>query len=163
MKFRTIFILMLGILTVGMQGIACSPEENPLASDFVLTTLEGDTIRLSDYRGKVVIIDIWDTWCPPCRKGIPEFIEMFNTYRKKGFVVLGLALGQRGIDKVRSFAVEYKMDYPVAVLDQKVLDDYGPIRGIPTAFLIDREGRIVKKYVGYRPKQEFENDIESIL
>ena len=97
------------------------------------------------------------------RKGIPEFIEMYDHYREKGFIVLGLALGQRGIDKVRSFAIEYKMNYPVAVLNQKILEDYGPIRGIPTAFLVDKEGRIVKKYVGYRPKAEFEKDIESLL
>lgn len=163
MKMRTVAVVLLGVLTMGISGLAYTPEDKPVASDFILTTIEGDTIRLSDYRGKVVILDIWDTWCPPCRKGIPEFIEMFDEYRKKGLMILGLALGQRGIDKVRSFIQEYKMTYPVAVLNQEILNAYGPISGIPTAFLIDKEGRIVKKYVGYRPKNVFEGDFKPLL
>ena len=138
-------------------------EENNKAPDFTLTTITGDTINFSDYKGKVVIIDFWDTWCPPCQRGIPDFIELYKQHKDNGFAMIGLAFGRQGEEKVKAFAEEYKINYPVAIPNPSLIEAFGEIRSIPTAFLIDQEGNIVKKYVGLRPKTEFENDIGKLL
>jgi len=134
-----------------------------LAPDFSLKDINGKTITLSDYRGKVVIIDFWDTWCPPCRRGIPAFIELYNDYKDKGLVIIGLAFGREGEQKVKDFAKEYGMNYPVAVATRQVGEAYGPIRSIPTAFIISKKGEAMKRYIGLRPKSEFEHDIQYLL
>ena len=131
--------------------------------DFTVVDVAGDTIRLSDFAGKVVILDIWDTWCPPCRMEIPDFIKLYSEYKTKGFQMIGLAVGQQGIGAVRSFIENYGINYPVAIAPRSVLMDYGPIRGIPTTFVLDKRGKIVKKYVGYRQREVFENDILTLL
>jgi len=133
------------------------------APDFTVTTIKGEEITLSDLKGKVVIIDFWDTWCPPCRKGIPDFIELYREYNDSGFVMIGLAFGRQGIEKVKEFAEEYNINYPVAIADPSLVNSFGQIRSIPTAFLIDQKGNIVNKYIGLRPKDVFENDIIKLL
>lgn len=138
-------------------------DSHPVAPGFVLVDLKGDTVRLADLRGKMVILNFWDTWCGPCRMEIPDFIELYDAYKDKGFMMIGVAGGRLGVENVRQFVEDQGMNYPVVMLTQTLLDDYGPINGIPTTFVIDREGRIVKKYVGYRPKQVFQEDIQTLL
>jgi len=133
------------------------------APDFTLTDIHGKTVKLSDYRGKVVILDFWDTWCPPCRRGIPDFIKLYNTYKDSGLVIIGLAFGREGEQKVKDFAEEFGMNYPVVVATREVGEAYGPIRSIPTAFIINKKGEAVKRYIGLRPKSEFENDVRYLL
>lgn len=165
---KRIAILMISmIMVMGCQGQSetGSQEEDttPQAPEFALVDVNGDTLRLSDYQNNVVIVDIWDTWCGPCKMEIPDFIQLQDTYGKQGFVVLGLAIGQEGIEKVRSFIRDYKINYPVAIINQKVLDDYGPVQGIPTTFVLNRKHQIIKRYVGYREKKIFEDDIQALL
>jgi len=135
----------------------------PKAAEFVLQSVKGDTVRLSDFRGKVLILDIWDTWCPPCRMEIPDFVQLNNQYKEEGFSIIGIALGQEGKEKVQSFIQEYHIPYPVALANKQVLKDYGPISGIPTTFVINKKGEIVKTYIGFKPKETFENDIKFLL
>ena len=113
-------------------------------------------IDMNDYKGKVIILDFWATWCPPCKAEIPFFIELQNQYGKDGLVILGAAIDDQ--NKVRTFYRQYKINYPVGMADNAMQKAYGWIRGFPTTFVIDREGNIVRKYVGFRPKQVFEND-----
>jgi cytochrome c biogenesis protein CcmG/thiol:disulfide interchange protein DsbE len=105
--------------------------EAPLAPDFTLKNVAGGTLTLSDYKGKVVILDFWDTWCPPCKKEIPGFIELQNKYGDKGLVVIGAAFGRYGEKAVADFAKEWKMNYPVVIADQMVNNNYGGIQSIP--------------------------------
>jgi len=135
----------------------------PAAGSFELTDLEGNTLTLENYRGKVIILDFWDTWCPPCRKEIPDFIALQDEYGSEGFVVIGVAFGREGVEKVKAFAEEMGINYPVAVATEEIMKSYGPIQAIPTTFILDKNGRIYQKYTGYREKSVFRNDILKLL
>jgi cytochrome c biogenesis protein CcmG/thiol:disulfide interchange protein DsbE len=137
-------------------------KEDASGIQLTLDSVDGTKISLSDYKGKVVLIDVWDTWCPPCKKGIPEFIELYKEYKDKGVVILGIAGGRYGLDAVKQFVKEYGINYPIAMISQEVLETLGNIQSIPTAFLLDRDHKIVNKYVGYRSKSVFATDLEKV-
>jgi thiol-disulfide isomerase/thioredoxin len=135
------------------------------APDFTMIDVStGKTFRLSEQRGKVVLIDFWATWCGPCRMAIPHLIELQKEYRKRGLQVVGVSLDQQGPAVVKPFYEQWKMNYAVVVDDQGMIArDYGGIRSIPTALLLDKHGRILTGFVGYRPKQEYEQAIKAAL
>lgn len=140
-----------------------SESEVPMAPDFSLQDLEGNTVKLSDYRGKVVFVNFWATWCPPCRAEIPAFVELVEKY-KDDFIVLGVTLDQpKDIPKVPPFAESYNINYPILLADSKIVGAYGGIRNIPTTFVVDKEGYAVTRIVGSRPKEEFESIIKNAL
>jgi cytochrome c biogenesis protein CcmG/thiol:disulfide interchange protein DsbE len=142
-------------------------KEHPQAPDFVLKDLEGNDVQLSDYKGKVVVLDFWATWCPPCRKGIPDFVEMQKEYGEDKFVVIGINLDQGSesevVPMVAEFAEEYDINYPVVIHNQEVIYAYGGIRSIPTTFVLDKEGRVRQGVQGWRPKEFFTNIIDPLL
>jgi peroxiredoxin len=129
------------------------------APDFSLTTLEGETLTLSDLKGQVVLLDFWATWCPPCREEIPGFIALQEKYGDRGLTVVGISVDDAGRETVAAFVEKNKMNYPIVMSDGKVEEAYGPIMGIPTTFLIEQRGRIVGKYVGYHDREVFEREI----
>ncbi len=133
------------------------------AYNFSLVTMDGKKVSLADFKGKALIVDVWDTWCPPCRAEIPHFVELYDKYKEKGLEILGVAGGREGADAVKRFIRDYGIQYPNAIATQEFVDGFGGIYSIPTTFVIDKKGNIVQKYVGLRPKQVFENDIKSIL
>ena len=133
------------------------------APDFTLKDLDANNVSLSDFKGKVVILDFWDTWCPPCIKGIPDFIELYDQYKDKGFAMVGIALGQEGLDAVKKFVQRFKINYPVVMSDSNVRKAYGGIPSLPTTFVIDSKGNIRKEYVGYIKKTVFESDLKTLL
>lgn len=133
------------------------------ARDFTLTSIDGKIIKLSDYKGKVLILDFWATWCPPCRAEIPDFVALQDQYGKKGLQIVGISVDQGGAAVVKPFAKENNINYPILLTDGKVEAAYGGIRGIPTTFVIDREGNIRNKYVGFTAKGVFEKDIVALL
>lgn len=133
------------------------------APDFTLVNIEGKNVSLSDYKGKVVIIDFWATWCAPCRKGIPDLIELQKKYKKK-VAVIGISLdGANTKAGVPDFVNKMGINYPVVYFNDKVLSDYGGINAIPTTFIIDKKGNIVKKLVGLYPKNTFEQQLDELL
>jgi peroxiredoxin len=135
-------------------------DEKPMAPDFALKGLDGKTVKLSDFKGKVVILDFWATWCPPCKAEIPGFIDLYKTYKDKGLVVIGAALDEE--KKVRDFVKKYGVNYPVVLGDQETAQAYGGIRGIPTTFIIDRTGHIAGQHVGYREMEVFVKEFENL-
>jgi thiol-disulfide isomerase/thioredoxin len=135
---------------------------HPAAPEFSLTSLEGQSIDLKDYRGKVVLLDFWATWCGPCRMEIPGFVALQKKYADQGFRVIGVSMDD-GPSPVRDFYKEFNMDYPVVMANNKVGMLYGGIYGLPTSFLIGRDGRIYAKHVGATDVSVFEEEIKELL
>lgn len=132
------------------------------APDFSLTDLTGGKLNLADYKGKVVMVDFWATWCGPCRIEIPEFVDLQNRYRSQGFSVIGISVDDSA-DPVRDFYHQFKMNYPVALGDNKLQELYGVNFGLPTTLLIGRDGRIYAKHVGATDISVFEGEIKELL
>lgn len=133
------------------------------APDFDLKDVDGKAVRLSDYRGKVVLLDFWATWCGPCKMEIPWFMEFERKYKDRGFAVLGLSMDDDGWQSVKPFIKEMGMNYRVMIADDRTGDLYGGIEALPTAFLIDRQGRIAVQHVGVSSRRDFEDGIEKLL
>jgi len=137
------------------------PESRKLAFDFALNSLDGKKVKLSDYKGKIVIVDFWATWCAPCRKGIPDLIELQNEF--KDVQVIGISVDQNPMEVVPDFVKEFKINYPILISDPNVLQQYGGIEAIPTSFVISKDGKIINKYVGLYPKSTYEKIIREEL
>lgn len=162
---RVVWIGMMAGIAVAM-GCGASPGAagpRAPAADFTVTDLGGKIFQLSALKGKVVLIDFWATWCPPCREEIPHFKELYAAYGGKGLEIIGLALDPGGVADVAPFVREQQIPYPIAMGTPALVQAYGGIRGIPTTFLVDKQGRIAKKYVGYHGKEVFEGEIRTLL
>ncbi len=132
------------------------------APDFTLTDLSGSKLSLSAYRGKVVLLDFWATWCAPCKEEIPHFVDMQNRYGPRGLQIIGVSMDDD--DKpVREFQQQFKMNYPVAVGTTQLAGQYGGVLGLPITFVVDREGRIVSRHIGQTNAEVFEAEIQKLL
>ncbi len=154
------------VLTSLILLIGCSVAQDAVmkkAPDFSLQDINGKTVRLSDYSGKVIILNFFATWCPPCREEIPDFIELVNTIDKGRFAIIGISVEKGDEGTVRKFAAVKKINYPVLVDDGFVSKAYGSVSSIPTTFIIDRNGNIAEKIIGSRTKTEFEGKIKPLL
>jgi peroxiredoxin len=133
-----------------------------IAPDFSLPDLSGRQIQLSAYRGKVVLLDFWATWCEPCRQEIPHFVDLQNKYGSQGFQTIGVSMDD-GPEPVRDFYQQFKMNYPVVMGNAKIGEFYGGVLGLPIAFLIGRDGRIHFKHIGATGNAVFEKEVVSLL
>jgi peroxiredoxin len=145
-------------------AVACDADAPMANLSFTLQDMNGKSVSLSAYKGKVLLVDFWATWCGPCKIEIPGFVELYDKYRAQGFEMVGM-LVEDEIAKARPFAEQFKMNYPVldATAREDVQEAFGPLWGLPTAFLIDRSGRICKKHSGFSPKEHFEQEITALL
>ncbi|MFB3920818.1 MAG: TlpA family protein disulfide reductase [Terriglobia bacterium] len=141
---------------------ARAAANRPMAPDFSLIDMNGRKIALADYKGKVVLLDFWATWCGPCRIEIPGFIKLQERYRDQGLVILGVYIDDNA-ESVREFYSEFKMNYAVAAGDSKIVELFGGIVGLPTTFLIGRDGRIYSKHSGATDVSVFEEEIKELL
>lgn len=133
------------------------------APDFSLPTTDGKILKLSNLKGKVVIIDFWATWCPPCRKGIPDLIELKKKYGGKGLEIVGVSVDAETKNQVVPFIKDHGINYPVVYGNQNVSELYGGIEAIPTTFIIDKQGKIVASYQGLMPALTYENHVRKLL
>jgi len=129
------------------------------APDFTLTRLNGKKFTLSDHLGKVIVLNIWATWCPPCRHEIPDFVQLQKEFKNKGVLFVGVSVDKKGPSVVKPFAKEHHMNYPVMVDNGTVSKEYGPIKYIPTTFVIGRDGYLK----GYQPGMLTKNALKPVL
>ena len=142
----------------------CTAKPKTAPLDFVVKDMNGADVKLADYKGKVVMLNFWATWCGPCKVEIPMFTELQTKYKDQGLAFLGISVDDAP-EQLRPFAQEYRMNYPVLVGDGRddVQNAFGPMFGIPVTLLIARDGTICTRYLGPRPKERFERDIKALL
>ncbi len=133
-----------------------------VAAPFSLTEIDGKPVNLASYKGKVVLLDFWATWCVPCQSEIPHFVEFQNNYAAQGFQVVGISMDD-GPDPVRTFYRQYKMNYPVAMGSTELAQSYGGILGLPVTFLIDRNGHVAANYRGQTDTAVIQQRLEALL
>ena len=162
------FILILGVVGALVAGCGKQPETGSeigsLAPDFDLERIDGGRLVLSELRGKAVLVDFWDTWCPPCKKALPHLQELSVEYADD-LVVVGVAMGREGEGKVRKFTQDYGLTFEMVMLgnNRKLISDYGGIQSIPTTFLIDEEGIIQDIWVGGFGKAVYEKAVQTVI
>ncbi len=128
-----------------------------------LTGLDGKEIGRDALKGKVVVVDFWATWCPPCVHEIPGYVNLQKKYADRGLVIVGLSVDQQGAAVVTPFALKQKINYPLALATEEIVNAFGGIEGIPTTFLIDREGNIRHKKVGSMDEADYEKLLAPLL
>jgi peroxiredoxin len=133
------------------------------APDFELTSLDGKRVKLSDFRGKAVVLNFWATWCPPCKVEMPWFVEFQKQHEKDGLVILGIAMDDSEPQKIAQFTSEMGVNYPVLLGTDKVSEQYGNVEFLPTTFYVDRHGKIFGKAAGLIDRSEIQHDIEHML
>ncbi|MDE3198186.1 MAG: TlpA family protein disulfide reductase [Acidobacteriota bacterium] len=133
------------------------------APDFELKDAQGKTVKLSDYKGKVVLLDFWATWCGPCGIEIPWFTEFQRKYKDRGFEVLGVSMDDDGWKAVSPFVAQNKINYRIVLGNDATGDQYGGVEALPTTFVIDRDGKIASIHVGLTSKKDFSDAIEKLL
>ena len=155
---------------------ACPADAKPANLDFTMKDMNGKDVKLADYKGKVILLDFWATWCGPCKFEIPGFVELQEKYGKHGLQVIGISVDDT-VKLLQPYVAEYKMNYPVlqGLGHDDVQEAYGPMWGIPTSVIISRDGLICAKHTGLPPtkasaeplekrvRDEFEHQIRMLL
>jgi len=145
-------------------ALVCDPNAKAANLNFTLKDVNGTDVQLSSYKGKVILLDFWATWCGPCKLEIPWFMEFQQKYKDKGFTVVGISSDDE-LATLKPFVAEYKMNYPVlqGLGRDDVHEAFGPIWGLPTTMVIARDGRICRTHMGLSPKAQFEKEILGLL
>ena len=133
------------------------------APEFSLIDVNGKPVKLSEYKGKVVLLNFWATWCGPCKIEIPWFKEFETAYKNKGFAVLGVAMDDEGWETVKPYIEKHEVNYRVLAGTEQVSMLYGDVESLPTTFVIDREGKIAQHHVGLISKSEYSDEIQQLL
>jgi len=155
--------LYLGYHQVRRQGAAPRLTKSTLAPDFSLASLDGKTTRLSDFRGKAVLLNFWATWCGPCKIEMPWFVDFQNQYGSQGLQIVGVAMDDSSKEDIAKFAKDMGVNYPILLGKEAVGDEYGGVPALPESFIIGRDGKIVDKIVGLMGKADIEEDIKKAL
>jgi len=163
-------IVVAGMLYFGFHAARRTGADRPpsatkssAAPDFTLESLDGTSVRLSDLRGKAVLLNFWATWCSPCKIEMPWFIELQKQYGPEGLQVVGVAMDDSSKDDIAKFAKEMGVNYPVLMGKEAVGDAYGGVPALPETFFIGRDGKIVDRIIGLKGKAEIEDSIKKAL
>lgn len=168
---RLLFIIVIAAIILGFYGLRhIVPKQSQFtkvavltsAPDFSLPLLDGGELRLSSYRGKVVLLDFWATWCVPCRAETPHFVELQRQYGDHGLQIIGVSMDDSP-DPVHAFYQHFHINYPIVMGTADVGSAYGGVLGLPIAFLIDRDGRIYSKHMGATDALVFDREIAALV
>lgn len=149
------------IFMVGCAQKTSAAKKSGDVVDFTFQTLDGNTYKLSDFRGKIVIVNFWATWCPPCRKEMPYFVKLQEKYRDD-VQFIGLDVNESA-DKVKAFVEALGVNYIIGFSTPEIESRFGGITGLPTTFIIDREGRVVERIIGSRPETWFQRRLKALV
>ncbi len=149
------------IIPILALALSCSNRNGAQIENFSFRTLDGKIYNWNNLKGKVIIVDFWASWCKPCRKSLPELDEIYKKYEGK-VVVIGFSKDEDE-KAVKDFLKEFPVSYPVAMSNRKIEDMFGGILGLPTSFLIDKNGKIVRRFLGYVPPEILEENIRRLL
>ena len=163
-RIALLFIL---IAAVSLASACSSGNEKPgggskSAPQFTLSSLDGKRVAMKDLSSKVVVIDFWATWCGPCREEIPHLNKLYSDFKGQGLEIVGISMDD-GPDVVKDFARELRMEYPLVMGSDELAEQFGGILGLPTTFIIDRKGNIVKRFVGLPPAEELSRVVRELL
>jgi thiol-disulfide isomerase/thioredoxin len=142
-----------------------SPSHTPAGVanlDLTLKDMNGNDVKLAEYRGKVILLNVWATWCGPCQAEIPELIEAYNKYKERGVVVVGVSLDDTA-ETLREYAPKKQMNYPILLMHDEFDEAYGPIFGVPISYFIGRDGKISRKHFGPVTKEDIDREIKALL
>jgi peroxiredoxin len=157
-------ITMLAPLTSTASDATCTASRSKANLDFTVQDVDGKQVRLSQYRGRVILLNFWATWCGPCRVEIPWLIDLYRKHRASGLVVLGVSV-DASVPRVKPFARELRINYPVLIGAGR--DDlsaaFGPFRGFPTSVIVARDGTICMRHIGIATKEQLEREITALL
>jgi peroxiredoxin len=167
-------LLLVSAALLGLGILACTPSQSVRAAvkpekdrkaapEFELKDAHGRTVKMSDYKGKVVLLNFWATWCGPCKIEIPWFVDLEQRYKDRGFAVLGVSMDEEGWEIVKPYIEARKMNYRVVIGSDEVADLYGGVDSLPTSFIVDRQGKIAGVHVGLVSKSVYENEITQLL
>ena len=144
---------------------ATPAAESPAAKPFSMPSLApgGGTVDLDSFRGQVVLLDFWATWCPPCRAELPSLNRLYGELKDRGFVIVGLTLDQGSVEQVAAAVQRFALDYPVGLANPAIAEAYGGVRAIPTKFLLDKSGKVRQFYQGIVPDPQLRAAIVGLL
>ena len=148
--------------TAATAPAAATSKGEAAKLDLVVKDMNGASVRLADYQGKVILLNFWATWCGPCEAEIPELVNTYAEYKDRGVVILGISIDDTA-DTLRAYAAKKRMDYPVLLMQDDVDQAYGPIFGVPITFFIGRDGKISKKHFGPVTKEQVDQEIKALL
>jgi thiol-disulfide isomerase/thioredoxin len=162
-------VVVAGMLYFGFHSARRSATGTPMlkqasiAPDFSLESLDGKNMKLSDLRGRAVLLNFWATWCSPCKIEMPWFVELQKQYGAQGLQIVGVAMDDASKEDIAKFAKDMGVNYPILIGKESVGDQYGGIPALPETFFIGRDGKLMDKIIGLKGKGEIEEDIKKAL
>ena len=172
MKKHGLFLASLLVLAAGCTPRGSTPDnEAPVkpgevaGAEFSIPNLANpaEPLSLASYKGQVVLLDFWATWCPPCRVELPALNRLYGELKEKGFVIVGMTVDNGSAEQVAEAVRPFALSYPVGLAGGDVQQSYGGIRAVPTKFLLDKNGAVAKQYLGVVPEKQLRADIETLL
>jgi len=133
------------------------------APEFELPDVAGTMVKLSDFKGKVVLVNFWATWCAPCEIETPWFVEFDKKYRENGLQIIGISLDEDGVEPVKKFVEKYKIEYKIVMGNEETAQNFGGVIGLPTSFIVDQDGKFYSMHRGLVSKDLYEEEIEGLL
>jgi len=163
MHKRLLLVVLLAVFILGCSKGDSGQGLSGGAPDFTLPAVDGSMVSMSDYSGKVILVDFWATWCPPCQEMIPVLSKLHKKYSEKGLVILGVSLDKDGLGVLGTFVHENMIPYKVVMGDNRISNAFGGVSSIPTLYMVDREGRLVRKLTGYHSFGQLEDQVKKYL
>jgi thiol-disulfide isomerase/thioredoxin len=138
---------------------ANNPQDVP---PFLVTDIDGQPVSTAEWKGKVVLVNFWATWCPPCRAEIPMLVQLKNIYKDR-LVIVGVSMDDDDPAEVRKFAKEMRMNYPVVMASREIISEYGGVPALPTTFVVSQDGKVMQKHIGLYPSNVYESEVRALM